>query len=314
MLKRAVFPVLLVALAATLLAAAAAGGETKKKPKPAFPATIQLPNGFQPEGIDIEGNRFYVGSIPTGAVYKGSLVTGKGDVLVPAKAGRAAIGVDVDRGRIFVAGGPTGRAFVYDARTGADLAEYVLTTAADKFINDVVVTHRAAWFTDSFNQVLYRLPLDPRGRLPAPTAVQTVPLTGDITFVAGFNVNGIDATPSGKTLVIVQSNTGLLFTVNAATGVARRIDLGGTLLRNGDGILLHGKRLYVVQNFDNQIAVVRLAANRRSGVVVRRITDPRFHVPTTIDRFGPFLYAVNARFPPPPQTPDTTYTVVRVRG
>ncbi len=118
-------------------------------------------------------------------------------------------------------------------------------------------------------------------------------------------MNGIDATRNGKTLVIVQRQHGAaLHRGTLPPASLEVIDLGGMLLRNGDGILLHGKRLYVVQNFDNQIAVVRLAANWRSGVVVRRITDPRFHVPTTIDRFGPFLYAVNARFPPPPQTPD----------
>ena len=37
--------------------------------KAAFPETIPLPNGWQPEGIAIgRGTTFYVGSIPTGAV------------------------------------------------------------------------------------------------------------------------------------------------------------------------------------------------------------------------------------------------------
>ena len=53
--------------------------------KGSFPETIPLPNGFQPEGIAIgKGDTFYVGSIPTGAVYAGSLRTGTGNVLVPA--------------------------------------------------------------------------------------------------------------------------------------------------------------------------------------------------------------------------------------
>ncbi len=78
-----------------------------------FPETIALPNGFQPEGISIgKGTTFYVGSIPTGAVYRGNLRTGEGAILVPGATGRAAIGVEYARGLLFVAGGPTGKAFV----------------------------------------------------------------------------------------------------------------------------------------------------------------------------------------------------------
>jgi hypothetical protein len=43
------------------------------------------------------------------------------------------------------------------------------------------------------------------------------------------------------------------------------------------------------------------------------IKDPRFDVPTTIDRFGPWLYAVNARFLASP-TPNDPYNVIRVRA
>ncbi len=64
----------------------------------------------------------------------------------------------VDRGRIFVAGGNTGSAFVYDAGSGANITSYQLSTGGS-FINDVVVTKNAAWFTDSSKPVLYRVPL-----------------------------------------------------------------------------------------------------------------------------------------------------------
>jgi hypothetical protein len=304
---------LAVALAALVVVSAAGGkgGKGKAHGKHAFPATIALPNGFAPEGIDIRGTTFYVGSIPTGAVYRGSLLTGTGTTFVTPRAGRSATGLEADhRGRLFVSGGDTGRAFVYDADTGADIASYQLANAPS-FINDVVVTRRAVWFTDSANQVLYKLALGPDGELPA--QAQTVSLTGDIKYTMGFNANGIDATRNGKTLVIVQSNEGLLFTVDPATGVTRAIDLGGTRVRNGDGILLHGKRLYVVQNFDNVITVIHLRRHLQSGSVVGQISDSRFDVPTTIDRVGPWLYAVNARFTTA-VTPDTPYTVVRVRA
>lgn len=276
-----------------------------------FPELVPLPDGFQPEGIAVgAGNTFFVGSIPTGAVYRGDLRTGMGDVLVPP-SDRAAIGLDADRrGRLFVAGGPLGQAFVYDARTGASLAAYELADAPT-FINDVVVTGNAAWFTDSFNPVLYRLPLGPGGRLPSADAVELVPLSGDYVHVPGeFNLNGIDATPSGGHLVVVQSVTGTLFTVDPASGAARAIDLGGDVVTNGDGILLDGTRLFVVRNVQNRIAVVELTPDLAAGALVAHLEHPALDVPTTIAEHGHALYAVNARFGV--MDPTAHYEAVRI--
>ena len=297
--------ILLTAIVAVIAASAALAK--------AFPATIALPNGWQPEGIAVgDGNTFYVGSIPTGAVYRGDLRTGKGATLVPGTNGRAAIGVEHDRGRLFVAGGTTGKAFVYNARTGGLVREVQLPTGGGPtFVNDVVVTKRAAFFTDSNRDVLYRLGLSKNGA-PAETA-SALKLTGDFQLVGGFNLNGIDATPDGKTLVVVQSASGKLFRVVAASGVTKAIDLGGALVSNGDGLLLHGRTLYVVQNQDNKIAVVALAKGFASGRVARTITNPAFDVPTTIDRHGSRIYAVNARFGTP-AGPSTTYAVVLAQG
>jgi sugar lactone lactonase YvrE len=244
-----------------------------------FPDVIPLPNGFQPEGIDIRGKSFYVGSIPTGAVFRGDLRTGAGSVLVPPQTGRAAIGLDVDaRGRIFVAGGPTGQAFVYDARTGTALASYQLATGLPTFVNDVVVTRDAAWFTESQQSVLYRVPIGRRGALGSQADVEALPLTGDFELAAGFNVNGIDTTPSGKKLVIVQSNIGRLYTVDPNTGKADLVELSGGDVRFGDGILLDRRKLYVVQNQLNRVAVVRLSRGLRSGTIIEHLTDPALDV------------------------------------
>ncbi|HEY9526686.1 MAG TPA: hypothetical protein VIR02_06375 [Anaerolineales bacterium] len=283
-------------------------------PLNAFPDVIPLPNGFQPEGIAVgTGHTFYVGSIPTGAVYRGDLQTGEGEVLVPAQAGRAAIGLKYDErtGLLFVAGGPTGYAYIYDGETGANITEIRLTTA-QSFINDVVITQDAAYFTNSQQPILYRVPLESNGDLPATPTVEEIHLTGDYVFTPNaFNANGIAATPDGKTLIIVNSVDGVLYNVDPAIGEATRIDLGGASVPNGDGILLQGKTLYVVQNRLNQIAVVELNSDLTEGEIVDTITDSDFRVPTTIARFGNSLYAVNARFGTPP-TPDTEYEVVRV--
>jgi hypothetical protein len=305
--KTMILPLLLVLVFSMFLTAA--------RPAETFPELIPLPNGFQPEGIASgRGTTFYVGSIPTGAIYRGDYATGMGEILVPGAEGRQAIGLKHDRRTdlLFVAGGPTGKAFVYDADTGALVAEVVLTNEAARFVNDVVVTRTGAYFTDSFRPVLYRLPLEADGTLPANPVSEVVPLGGDFTFVpGGFNTNGITATPNGKALFIVNSTVGALYRVDPHSGEALLLDLGGGSVPSGDGILLVGKYLYVVQNFLNQIAVVRLNPSLDGGVVERTITSPHFRIPTTIAQFGNSLYAVNARFDTPP-SPDTEYEVVRV--
>ena len=278
-----------------------------------FPEVIPLPDGFQPEGIAIGFlPTFYVGSIPNGAIYKGSLVTGEGSLLVQPTEGRQAIGLGLDLlgKRLFVAGGPTGDGYVYDTRTGETIASFDFTSG-DSFVNDVVVTHNAAYFTDSRQPVIYRVELQRGG---APTgAFTTIPLGGDFEFVPGaFNLNGIEATWFGTTLIAVSSTLGALYAIDPDTGEATRIDLGGATMTNGDGLLLIGRTLYVVQNRLNQISVIKLSWDLTQGEVVDVITNPNFDVPTTIDNFGPLLYAVNARFGTPP-TPDTEYTVVQAR-
>jgi sugar lactone lactonase YvrE len=293
------------ALASTLIAAA---------PAATFPDIIPLPNGFQPEGITSgNGHTFFVGSLANGAVYRGDLRTGEGAVVVPGQTGRVSVGLKFDprSGLLFVSGGPTGRAFIYDADTGALEVELQLAPSAPTFINDVVVTREAAYFTDSMRPVLYKVSLDANGR-PADTS-QEIPLDTDFEFIGGgaFNANGIDAVPDGSLLIIVNSTTGGLYTVDPVTGDATLIDLDGGSVVRGDGILLRGKTLYVVQNVLNQVAVVELSSDFSSGEIADSITSAFFRVPTTIAAFGRRLYVVNARFGTPP-TPTTDYDVVLV--
>jgi len=295
--------------AALLLAYAPAGARAAET----YPAVIALPNGWLPEGIVTgRGPVIYSGSRANGAIYAANLRTGEGEIIVAGQSGRVAVGLSFDArsNYIFAAGGPTGKGYVYDAVTGELVQEYTLT-APGTFVNDVIVTRDAAYFTDSGRAVYYRVPLGPGGRLAAQSAVETIALTGEYQQVAGFNSNGIEATPNGKELIIVNSSSGLLYRVEPLSGEATAIDLGGASVSAGDGLLLHGRTLYVVRNQINQIVVVKLANDLSSGQVVDTITQPNFDVPTTIAEFGSALYVVNARFSTPP-TPDTTYTIVRV--
>jgi hypothetical protein len=298
---------ILSALMLSLMTIGAASAQT-------FPDVIPLPDGFQPEGIAVgKGSTFYVGSIPTGAIYRGDLRTGDGALLVQPQAGRNSIGLKYDErtGLLFVAGGPTGRAYIYDGETGNSIAEIQLTMSFS-FINDVVVTKDAAYFTNSKQAELYRVPLENNGE-PILSS-ETILLSGDYQFNPApdaFNANGIAATPNGETLIIVNTTEGTLYTVDPTTGASTRIDLGAGAVPFGDGILLQGKTLYVVQNFLNQIAVVELNSDFTAGTIVDTITSPSFGIPTTIARFGNSLYTVNSHFDIP-ATPNTEYEVVRV--
>jgi outer membrane protein assembly factor BamB len=300
-----------IAAAVTAVGTVLAGGSIAADTTEPFPEVIQLPTGFRPEGIEVgRGTTFYVGSVASGAIYRGNLRTGSGTILVPGSSGRAATGIELDRhNRLFVAGAGTGNAYVYDAQTGALIRTYNLGTSPT-FINDVVVTPKAAYFTDSQKAVVYRIPIGPGDTLGA---AETIPLSGDYVHVAGaFNLNGIDSTRSSETLVAVQSVNGKLYSIDPTTGVAKEISLGTENVMNGDGILLTGRTLYVVQNQQNQVAVIALAPDLTSGEVLTRITDADFKVPTTIDDLGDRLYAVNARFGTP--NPDSLeYQVVQLR-
>lgn len=290
----------LIILTAMLVAPASVSGSDER---------IELPDGFAPEGIAIgPGRTFYSGSIAGAGIYRGDLATGEGEILVPGE-GRTFVGMKVDEhGRLWVAGGPDGVGYVFDAATGAEIATFAFSTQPT-FVNDVVVTREDAWFTDSQRPVLYRVDLDEDGPIGE---VSELDLTGQIEFVPGeFNFNGIDASRDGRTLIAVNSTTGILYAINVKRETAEPIDLGGATVPSGDGILLVDRHLYVVQNFLNQIAVIRLNHDIERGRVVDTITSEDFDIPTTIARHRGSLYAVNARFTTP-VTPETEYWITRV--
>jgi sugar lactone lactonase YvrE len=281
----------LTAIAALLLALAlpAATGAA------AYPDRIDLPDEFAPEGIAVgRGHTFYVGSLAGAGIWRGDLRTGEGEPLV--EGGGPFVGMDVDaHSRLWVAGGPVGVGYVFDARTGAPIETFALADPP-AFINDVVVTRDAAWFTDSFNGVVYRVGVAPNGAILDDISEL------DLTSLAPaepsvFRLNGIDATPDGGTLIVANSTDAELYVVDTASGAASTIALPGMEVVAGDGILLHGRTLYVVaRNAVERIAVIELAPDLVSGTVVDEITSDDFDVPTTVAGFGSSLYVVNARF------------------
>jgi len=305
---------ILAAAGAALLGLTLSPATTAQAHPPALPTVIALPDGFQPEGIEIGPGPFgYFGSRATGAIYRADLRTGQGRIISPA-TGTPSLGLKTDGfGRLFVSGGNAGDARVIDLRTGRVLVHYQFATSPPgTFINDVILTPRAAYFTDSNRAVLYRVPLGRHGELPPPGGFQTLPLTGAIVVTpTAINANGITTTPDGRGLLIIQSNTGLLFRVDPVTGVTTAVDVGGAALTAGDGLLRLGRTLYVVRNQFNQVVVLHLNRTGSAGTKVAELTDPKLDIPTTVAPFAGRLYLPNARFGV--ASPETaSYTAVAI--
>ena len=291
-----------------------------------FPETVPLPDGFQPEGITMgNGHTAYVGSLAGGAIYAVDLRTGAGSELVPGFPGSLfAVGLDFDArsGYLFVAGGLIGDGRVYDTDTGQMIHQLSLDAPWVSWINDVLVTRKAAYFTNSFSPFIYKVPLDSKGEPSG--AVQALMLGGDWQNFTNpapagledmwINANGIVATPDNRTLIVVNYYSGLLYTVDPDTGFATEMDLGGAIVPTGDGLILRGKTLYVVENFLNAIAVFTLSPDHSAATLTGYLTDSDLRIPSTADLFGPWLYAVNARFDVcfPGPCPGVEYDIVRV--
>jgi sugar lactone lactonase YvrE len=278
----------------------------------AFPDRIDLPDNFAPEGIAIgRGTTFYTGSLSGQGIWRGDLRTGEGAPLV--EGGGPFVGMKVDEAnRLWVAGGPAGNGYVFDAGTGGDpLVVFQLAPPGEAtFVNDVVVTGDAAWFTDSFRGVIYRVDIA-TGLISEVDLTELAPAEENV-----FRLNGIDATPNGRTLIAVNSTAGELYRIDASGDEVPTIEdvteiaMGGASVA-GDGILLAGRTLYAVRN-QVHVAVIDLSPDLSSGTLVDELTG-EFDVPTTVARFGSSLYVVNARFGAtnPDPAPDP-YWVTRI--
>ena len=290
---RHLFTGLIVLTALLLLVSARASTQS-------FPALIPLPADFGPEGIAVgRGSTFYAGSLAAstrGQILVGDLRTGEIATLVPPD-GIPATGMKHDSrsNLLFVARAGSGLGTVFDVTSGSVVASYPFHTAPT-FINDVVITREAAYFTDTQAPFLYRVELGPAGE---PSVNFTpIPLPGP------FRTNGIAATPNGKQLLVVDGATAQLHVLDTVTHAPVPVDLGGATLPNADGLWLDGKTLYVVQNFLNRVAVVELSPDYQSGAIAGFITEPfasnpSTRVPTTIAAFGNALYTVTAGFAVP---------------
>jgi DNA-binding beta-propeller fold protein YncE len=298
---------LLAALAAALIVSGAAA-----TPRP---TSYTLPgNAVFPEGVAFqqETGNFFVGSTTDGTVFRGHVSQpSAGAFLAPGADGRTSVtGIKVDdQGRLYVAGAGTGLVFVYDSATGALIRRFTTGFSGAQFLNDIAIAANGdAFVTDSLRPVLYRVPAaDVVSGAGTGNLDVWLDFTGTpIVYAAGFNLNGIVATPDGAYLVVVQSNTGQLFRISLATKQVVQIDLGDESVA-GDGLALQGRTLYAVARPD--IAKIRLAEDLASGEVLSRTFDPSLAFPTTIAIARGRLLVVNSQFDKRGGTPVLPFTV-----
>jgi outer membrane protein assembly factor BamB len=271
-------------------------------PSAPFPAHIDLPHGWAPEGIAIgRGTTAYAGSLADGSIARIDLRTGAVEAaFVRGTPGAVAVGLEYEPGadRLWVAGGPTGEVRAYAASSGALLATY---SFAAGFINDLVATHGAIVATDSSVAQLLVIPLGRGGGLPDPGAAFTLPISGDLHYQAGFNANGI-VTFAGQ-LLVAQTNAGALFAVSPATGATLQLLPDGSI-SFADGLEVLGSSLFVVRNQLNRVD--RYAIHGARVMFQGSTSSADLDVPTAVGFAAGRLWAVNARFNTPP-TPATPY-------
>ncbi|MGH2783833.1 MAG: hypothetical protein ACRDJ1_01070 [Actinomycetota bacterium] len=274
---------------------------------------IVLPGATSAEGItDGHGKTFYAGDLFAGDIYTGNIQHGTAELLIDVPDGRQAVGMNFDETTdlLWVAGGFTGQAYVYDVHTGATVASYQFAdpNAAPTIVNDVAFTNDGAWFTETAAPVLYFVPFD-----GVPGVFETLTLTGPASDASdAFNNNGIVASPDGSVLIVGHSGNGELYTVDPDTGASALIE--GVSVPNVDGMVMRGRELWAVQNFNNLISAWILSPDLSSGALSHVITNESFQIPATAALFGSKLAAVNAKFDTGiPPTADE-YEVVIVRS
>lgn len=301
----------LVAVVLTVGAVSLLGPVAVAKP---VPEKIVLPGATSAEGIARgEGSTFYAGDLFAGDIFKGDVREGTAELFIDVPEDeRQAVGMTFDRSTdlLYVAGGFTGQAYVYDTETASTVATYQFAAPeSGPIINDVTLTDEGAWFTNTTAPVLYFVPFDGE-----PDDFETLELSGPAADTSkDFNNNGIVATNDDATLIVAHSGNGELYTVDPDSGESALIE--GVSVPNVDGIVLQGLTLWAVQNFSNQISRVRLNGDLSSGTVDHVITSDLFQVPATAALFGSWLAVVNAKFDTgfPPTAEEYEVVFVRAR-
>ncbi|MFD5825959.1 SMP-30/gluconolactonase/LRE family protein [Lentzea sp. NPDC060358] len=272
-----------------------------------------------PEGIVREPGTpyFYVSGTTDGTIWRGHVDQPRLQVFLPGGAdGRTtAVGMKITRGRLVVAGGATGKVFVYSTRTG-DLLHVFDSGARDGLVNDVAIAPNGdAYVTDSFRPVLYRITAAQLASREVGQPLRTfVDFTGTpVKYEEGINGNGLVVTPDGRYVLMADTNSQAFYRIGTRTGAVTPVDLGGVGDIGSDGLLLRGGKLYSVTSLfhpEGEISVLKLGADYSRARVERRINGRGMDVPSTAAFDGGDLLVVNFQWQI--AEPNLPFTVVRV--
>lgn len=282
-----------------------------------------------PEGIaaDARNGDLYVGSFGTGAVYRSAPGQAIAEVFLPAGAdGRAkAIGVKVDQqGRLWVID-PAG-VTLYDTGTRERVARFVSPTPETSLVNDLdIATDGTGYLTDSTRALVYKVtPSQVKQAAEAGGAGGQLAPAYDLSGTVApqpagtITLNGIEADPSGRFLLTVDSAAGDLYRLDVATGAVHKVELHGATLRYGDGMHMEDGSLWVAHYANNTLSRLRVAGDGMAATMEKQLTDPSLQIPTTLVRRHGRLYVVRSQFdkggPIGPGVPDAPFTVAEVRG
>lgn len=283
---------------------------------PADRTDYELPGeGVFPEGIAYHepSGSFFVSGAGSGGIYRVDLESGEVTTFVEpgTRSSFSTIGMDVSGDQLWVAGGSSGEVLIYDVGSGERIGAYTTPQADARFLNDVVVTQRGdAFITDSNRPVLWQVAAGNVAQAPEGEAEDWLSFEGTpFEYAEGFNANGIVASDDGLTLLVVNAGQGTLFRIDVETKEVTQVDLGGETVPGGDGMVLDGNTLYVVQNGADQVSVITLSDDFSSGTLDRVIEDERLADSATAALVGSNLLVVNAQFSAMQGEPTLPFTV-----
>ncbi len=294
MLTMKAIGVLAVASVALSGSALAAGDVTTI----AIPPQVEYPEGI---AVDAEGH-FYVASALDGTVVQmgrdggSAKVISESHKLTPASPDLFPImlGIKLDAlGRLWIMGGHTGQIFVLDRNTGK-LTAKLQVPGKDNMLNDAVILPGAVYVTDTAQPFLWRVALD-GDRIGQPEPWIDFGKT-PLAYGPGRNLNGIVADASGRYLIVIQMDKGLLFRIDTVTKEVTPVQVGDEPLTNGDGLVLDGQTLYLVRQAETEIVTLKMSADFSSARVVSRFHDPALTWLATAAKVGDRLVVVDSQF------------------
>jgi Cu-Zn family superoxide dismutase len=248
-----------------------------------------------PEGVVWDGRFFYVGATADGTIYRGTLGDPIVHTFIPGVTGRAAAGLKVFKGKLYVAGAATGKIFVYDLRHRS-AAPITLDTGAGGFLNDLVVTGKGdVYVTDSFRPKLWHVSAR---QVKVAGRVEAISVSAEIPYTAGaFNLNGIVAFSGGRELLVVNSSDGKVYRIRFDRSGGRTITLvDAPALIGGDGMIVDNGKLIVVRGDPASVTFLKLNSERSKARIVNVVTDPTLRGPSTVTAGRNRYLVVNADF------------------